>query len=151
MTNDLHLESPAFQDQERMPDEFARQGGNASPPLEWSAVPPEAAELMLWCEDPDAPGEPFLHWLVTGISPQTRSVAKGRTPQGAREWPNDFGQAGWGGPQPPVGDQPHHYVFRLCALAQPSQLPRHPHLEEIHDVAAAGQLAGGTLIATYSR
>lgn len=151
MAVDLHLESPAFADNARMPDEFARQGGNVSPPLQWSEVPRSAGELMLWCEDPDAPGGPFLHWLVTGISPQTRSVAQGQTPDNGQEWDNDFGQTGWGGPQPPVGDRPHHYVFRLCALAQPPDLPAHPKVKDIHDLLADDQLGAGTLTATYSR
>jgi phosphatidylethanolamine-binding protein (PEBP) family uncharacterized protein len=29
---------------------------------------------------------------------------------------NDFGNQRYDGPQPPVGDGPHHYRFRLAAL-----------------------------------
>src|SRR5688500_1076305 len=40
-------------------------GDNLSPPLEWSGVPPQTRDLVLVCEDPDAPAlQPFLHWLV---------------------------------------------------------------------------------------
>jgi hypothetical protein len=30
--------------------------------------------------------------------------------------PNDFGEVGYGGPQPPQGHGPHHYYFWVYAL-----------------------------------
>ena len=65
----LALRSTAFADHGEIPQRFSRADGNVSPPLEWSGVPDTAEELLLLCEDPDAPGGPFLHWLVTGIDP----------------------------------------------------------------------------------
>jgi Raf kinase inhibitor-like YbhB/YbcL family protein len=151
MQTDLHLSSPAFADQAWIPDQFSRQGGNVSPPLEWSPAPTGAAELMLWCEDPDAPSGPFLHWLVTGINPRVQSVGEGHAPDGAREWQNDFGQPGWGGPQPPAGHGTHHYVFHVCALDHKPELPTRPRVQDIHRAAAAHELGAGTLTALFSR
>jgi Raf kinase inhibitor-like YbhB/YbcL family protein len=150
--SDLQLRSPAFSDQERIPDRFSRLGGNVSPPLTWPEVPREALELLLICEDPDAPHGTFLHWLVTGIDPATRSVDEGRVPVAGREWPNSFGESGWGGPQPPPGDEPHRYIFQLHALVRPAHMPPRPGIPQIHEVIkAAGPLASGTLTGTFSR
>jgi Raf kinase inhibitor-like YbhB/YbcL family protein len=146
------LHSPAFGDQETLPGRFSRQGGNVSPPLEWSGVPDNAAELMLVCEDPDAPGStPFLHWLVTGIPADLRSFPEGRVPPGAHEWPNDFGQPGWGGPQPPVGDGPHRYVFRLYALEHPAHLPDRPTSTDVRRTVKELQLDSATLVGRFAR
>nr|WP_237550689.1 hypothetical protein [Streptomyces sp. SID8354] len=65
------------------------------------------------CEDPDAPGGSFLHWLVTGIDPRSPGTAEGEPPPGGREWPNGFGRLGWGGPMPPSGHGADRHFFRL--------------------------------------
>jgi Raf kinase inhibitor-like YbhB/YbcL family protein len=149
---DLQLHSPAFSDHDRIPDRFSRLDANVSPPLAWSQVPGEAVELLLVCEDPDAPGGTFLHWLVTGIDPATSSLAEGQVPDNGRQWTNGFGKTGWGGPKPPAGDPPHRYVLQLHALARPAQLPSEPSVEQVHDAIKAAQpLASGTLTGTYSR
>ena len=109
-------------------------------------------ELVLLCEDPDAPAEPFVHWLVTGIDPAADGVDEGETPAGGREWANGFGERGWGGPQPPVGDQPHHYVFHLYAVADPVRLPTKPSADDVHrQVERASLLASAITVGTYSR
>ena len=76
----IMLRSTAFNDHDLIPGRFSRQGGNVSPPLEWSQVPDSAGELVLIVEDPDAGKTPFLHWLVTGISPGSGGVAEGGVP-----------------------------------------------------------------------
>jgi len=149
---DLKLRSPAFGDQGPIPDRFSRQGGNVSPPLAWSQAPGDAAELLLVCEDPDAPRGTFLHWLVTGIDPATSSLTEGQVPDNVRQWPNGFGNNGWSGPQPPAGDPPHHYILQLHALARPAQLPPQPSVEQVHNaIETAEPLARGTLTGTYTR
>ncbi|WP_117209188.1 YbhB/YbcL family Raf kinase inhibitor-like protein [Allorhizocola rhizosphaerae] len=149
---ELQLTSPAFGDREWIPDRFSHLGGNISPPLAWSQVPRDAAELLLLCEDPDAPSGTFLHWLVSGIAPETQWVSEGAAPGNAQQWPNDFGETGWGGPQPPVGDAPHRYVFQLHALAEAVQLPPNPDAGQLHQAIKEAQpLASGTLIGVYGR
>ncbi len=147
----LVLRSTAFNDHDVMPGRLSRQGGNTSPPLQWSGVPDGTAELVLLCEDPDAGGEPFLHWLVTGIDPATGEVVEGQAPAHGREWANGFGTAGWGGPQPPIGDEPHRYFFHLYAVREPLALPEHPDVDDVRRAAAKVELASGTLIGTFAR
>jgi Raf kinase inhibitor-like YbhB/YbcL family protein len=118
------LTSPKFQDHGEIPIENTREGRNMSPPLEWQDVPPEAKSLALVCEDPDAPDpahpqKTFVHWVVYNIPINTASLRENiqstrGLPSGARAGTNDWGQAGYGGPSPPIGR--HRYFFRLYAL-----------------------------------
>ncbi|MDV5142846.1 hypothetical protein R1T08_00505 [Streptomyces sp. SBC-4] len=84
-------------------------------------MPVDATELVLLCQDPDAPGVTLLHRLVTGIDPGATGVAEGQEPQGGLPGPNGFGQAGWGGPMAPPGHGPHRCFLRLYALSELSE------------------------------
>jgi len=147
----IELRSRAFNDHSFIPDRHSHDGGNLSPALEWSGVPNDATELLLLCEDPDAPSGTFLHWLVTGIEPTTTGVDEGQTPQAGQAWPNGFGEKGWGGPRPPAGDNPHRYFFRLYALRQPVRLPAEPTADGVHRAVDDQALATGTLVGLYQR
>ncbi|PZF94928.1 YbhB/YbcL family Raf kinase inhibitor-like protein [Micromonospora deserti] len=147
----IMMRSPAFNDHDRLPDRFSRDGGNLSPPLEWSGVPDGTTELVLIVEDPDAGRVPFLHWLVTGIGAGSAGVPEGGVPLGGREWPNGFGTTGWGGPQPPRGDDPHRYFFRLYAVDQPLELPDAPQADDVHRALVDKEFASGTMVGTYAR
>jgi Raf kinase inhibitor-like YbhB/YbcL family protein len=147
----LEVRSSAFEDHGPMPGRLSRQGGNVSPPLEWSGVPEGTAELILLCEDPDSPGqEPFLHWLVSGIDPESSEVQEGAA-LGGQQWANGFGEHGWGGPQPPVGDDPHRYVFHLIAVDEPLDLPDDVSATDVHRAAAGHELASGTVVGLFAR
>ncbi len=147
----IQLRSPAFSDHDLIPRRHAHDGGNVSPALQWSGVPDGTAELVLLCEDPDAPGGTFLHWLVTGIDPASTGIGEGQTPPGGQEWPNGFGEKGWGGPQPPVGDDAHRYFFRLYALGQPVRLPAEPGIDDAHRAVDNTASASGTTVGLYQR
>ncbi|KXK61595.1 MULTISPECIES: YbhB/YbcL family Raf kinase inhibitor-like protein [Micromonospora] len=147
----IMLRSTAFTDHDLLPGRFAQEGGNVSPPLEWSGVPDGTAELVLLVEDPDAGRHPFLHWLVTGIAPASDGVAEGTVPPGGREWPNGFGGTGWGGPNPPQGDEAHRYFFRLFALGAPLDLSGAPQADDVHRAVAGREIASGTTVGTYYR
>ena len=146
----IELRSSAFNDHDLMPERLSKLGGNVSPPLTWSGVPEGTAELALMVEDPDG-GAPFLHWLVTGIDPAATEVPEGRVPSRGAEWVNSFGNPGWGGPQPPKGDNQHRYFFRLHALSGPLQVPDRPDVERLHRAIADRELASGTLVGTFAR
>lgn len=146
----IELRSPAFADNDRIPARYAQDGDNRSPALQWSGVPADTAELLLLCEDVDAPSGMFLHWLVTGVDPATSGVAEGQTPPGAREWVNSFGEQGWSGPQPPPGTE-HRYVFRVYALGQPLRLPARPTAADVHRAVDRQALGSGATVGLYQR
>lgn len=146
----IELRSTAFTDHSPIPARYAHDRDNVSPPLSWSGVPDDAAELLLLCEDPDAPVGTFVHWLVTGIPPEDGGVDAGEPPRG-HALANGFGERGWGGPQPPVGDGAHRYFFRLYALPEPVSLPGGATAEDVHRVVDKAQLASGTVVGMYQR
>ncbi|HUH08409.1 MAG TPA: YbhB/YbcL family Raf kinase inhibitor-like protein [Egibacteraceae bacterium] len=113
----LRIWSPAFEHAGPIDTRHARDGDDISPPLEWSGVPDGALQLALVCHDPDAPTSVhgFTHWVVYGIPPSATGIPEGGGGQFV-EGRNDYGEIGWGGPQPPVGHGHHHYYFWLYAL-----------------------------------
>jgi len=147
----IQVRSSAFEYDELIPRRYTKDGDNVSPDLEWWGVPERAAELLLLCEDPDAPRRTALHWLVTGIDPACTGVESGGTPKTGRVWRNDFGGFGYSGPQPLIGDQAHRYFFRIFALAKPVRLQRHPSAATVHRTIRGTQLVSGALVGRYQR
>ena len=109
---------------------FGCAGQNISPALQWSNVPYGTQSLTLQVYDPDAPtGSGFWHWAIYNIPSTVTSLAQGAgnsastLPPGATGGNTDFMDTGatgingnYGGPCPPTGDAPHHYIFTLFAL-----------------------------------
>jgi Raf kinase inhibitor-like YbhB/YbcL family protein len=147
----VDLRSPAFNDHTIIPARLSMDGDNSSPPLDWSEPPEGTVELALLCEDPDAPGGTFLHWLLTGIDPSRRSLGEGEQPPEATAWENDYGERGYGGPKPPVGDGAHRYFFRLFALDAPLELSPGADLDEVRAALDGRRLATGTLVGLFAR
>lgn len=112
---------------------FGCKGGNVSPALQWSNVPAGTKSLALQVYDPDAPtGSGFWHWAVYNIPANASGMPRGAgnsaatLPAGAFGGNTDFADTGatgangnYGGPCPPEGDKPHHYIFTLFALTVP--------------------------------
>ena len=116
----LIITSPAFSPDGPIPLQFTRDGENISPPVEWHEAPPETRSFALIVEDSDVPRGVFRHWAAYDIPASCSSLKQG---DGSREQVtmlrmgrNDFGNTRYDGPQPPAGDGPHHYHFRLLAL-----------------------------------
>jgi Raf kinase inhibitor-like YbhB/YbcL family protein len=147
----IELRSEAFNDHAPIPRRYTKDGEDVSPPLSWSAPPDGTQELMLMCEDPDAPSGTFLHWLVTGIDPARRGVAAGELPAGGDPHTNGFGDRGWGGPLPPPGDESHRYFFRLYALPEPVTLADQATADDVHRTVDRRQLASGNIVGLYQR
>ncbi|MFF9817287.1 YbhB/YbcL family Raf kinase inhibitor-like protein [Streptomyces sp. NPDC014006] len=147
----IELRSSAFNDHAVIPRRYALEGENVSPPLAWSGVPDGTVELVLLCEDPDAPSGTFVHWVVVGADPGSTGAETGSGPPGGTELVNGYGRHGWGGPHPPPGDEAHRYFFRLYALGEPCALPDAPSAEQVHEAVEKQQLASGTLVGLYQR
>ncbi len=100
------------------------QGGNQSPALSWSGEPAGTQSFAITMYDPNAPtGSGWWHWTVFNIPASVHSLpanagAAGSKllPEGAVEGLTDFGFSHYGGPCPPVGDRPHHYLITIYAV-----------------------------------
>jgi Raf kinase inhibitor-like YbhB/YbcL family protein len=147
----IQLRSPAISDHAPIADRYAHDGGNVSPALEWSGVPDGTVELALICEDPDAPSGTFTHWVLAGIDPGMTGVTENETPPGAVVGTNDFGEPGYGGPRPPVGDDAHRYFFRVFAASEPLGLRPGFSGEDLRRTISGKELASGTLVGLYQR
>ncbi len=117
----LQVRSVAVTDGALIAVDHSKEGGNAPVDLQWSEAPDGTAEVVVLCLDLDATDGPFLHWLVTGIDPAATAFDPA-SPVGT-EHDNGYGEPGWGGPRPPVGDDAHRYQFRVYALAEPFAAP----------------------------
>ncbi len=145
----MKITSPAFQEGGTIPEKFSKKGQNVSPGLRIEGAPPEAKSLVLIVDDPDAPGGLFTHWLLWNINPKTTEIAQQSAPAGAVWGKNDFGDAGYGGPQPPSGT--HRYFFKVFALNATLDLKSGAKRKEL-DTAMKGHVIGqGQLMAKYSK
>lgn len=120
--------SSAFEQEGQIPARYTCDGDNISPQLEWTEPLANTAELALICDDPDAPGGTFVHWVIYGIAPDIRELPENLPPQqqldeqvSALQGQNDTGKAGYTGPCPPPGPA-HRYYFRLYALSEKLEL-----------------------------
>jgi Raf kinase inhibitor-like YbhB/YbcL family protein len=125
----MRLRSAAFDDGGTMPEVLSCDGRNQSPPLTWTDVPEDAAELALVVADPDAPGGVFHHWVVTGIAPAAKGFPAGAVPDGAVQAKGSSENDTWIGPCPPQG-QTHDYVFTLYPLRRRLRLEEGSPLRE---------------------
>jgi len=67
-TTTMNLESQAFDANEMIPSQYTCDGEEISPELHWDAPPTGTQSLALIVDDPDAPGQTFVHWVVYDIS-----------------------------------------------------------------------------------
>jgi len=141
---------------------FGCTGNNISPALSWSGAPAATKSLALTVYDPDAPtGSGWWHWVIFNLPASTTSLPKNTgsvkaklAPKGAIQSRTDFGSDGYGGPCPPSGDKPHHYIFTVYAV----DVDKLPDAKD-HSASAAlvgfdlnfHTLAKATLTALYGR
>lgn len=151
LASGLELRSSAFSDHTLIPYRYSRQGDNISPPIEWAYLPDGTEELALVCQDPDAPGGTFTHWVITNLLPDSTGIGEDALPSGAVPGRNGFGSLGWDGPEPPIGDEEHHYLFRLYAVDRPLGLGEGASAEDVHAAVDDRCLATGTLVGLFAR
>lgn len=110
-----------FNEGEKIPSKYTCDGINVNPPLEFIDVPKNAKSLVLIVDDPDSPSKIFTHWILWNIPSDTKGIKENSVPKEAREGTNDFGNIGYGGPCPHIGE--HRYRFRLFALNDTIETP----------------------------
>ncbi len=147
----FELTSPAFKDGQDIPSKYTGEGEDVSPPLKWCDPPEETKGFALICDDPDAPGRTWVHWVVYNIPANVRELSEAVPPDkilpdGTRQGVTDFGRIGYNGPYPPPGDA-HRYFFKLYALDTMLELvsgaTKQQLLEEMQDhILAETQLMG---------
>jgi Raf kinase inhibitor-like YbhB/YbcL family protein len=136
-------------------------GGDQSPQLQWSHVPPNTRSFAVLLYDTTAA---FTHWGMYNIAPHVRALPENAGAVGSTygsQVNNDFGDRSYDGPCPPADVPPdaHHYVFTVYALdteLEVSTLTNFPANAEtlehaLLDAARNGHiLASGSLGTYYS-
>jgi Raf kinase inhibitor-like YbhB/YbcL family protein len=150
----FRLASPAFAEGQRIPDRYSKDGGNASPPLEWHEAPRNTRSFAVVLEDPDAPHGTFRHWAVYNVPPAYQGLGEnsGSMSSGTplEMAVNDFGNRTYDGPQPPHGHGVHHYHFRLLALDVPElRLPAKASVKDVLDAAHPHVIAEAGTVGTF--
>ncbi|MEI7036584.1 YbhB/YbcL family Raf kinase inhibitor-like protein [Fulvimonas yonginensis] len=152
---EIEVSSPQICAGTAIPARHTAYGGGISPRLRWNPVD-GARSYALLVEDPDAPQpRPFVHWLAWNIPPGVHELPEGvaqtarpEAVQGMCQGLNGRGQAGYFGPRPPRGDDPHRYHFQVFALDRTLALPDDAERTDLLTAMHGHVLAKGRLVAT---
>ncbi len=154
----LALTSASFRQNGQIPKKHTCEGGDVSPALSWSGVPPNAKSLVLIVDDPDAPDPKapkttWVHWVLYDIPPSATGLPEGvradALPPGTRQGLNDWKRTGFGGPCPPTGR--HRYFHKLYALdATLGDLGR-ASKASVEKAMAGHVVAEAQLVGTYEK
>ncbi len=150
----MQLTSSAFEHNRPIPQKFSCDGQNSSPALSWEGEPAETESFALICDDPDAPGGTFVHWVYYNIPAEVKSLpeAVDTAPQpgpGGLQGKNSFGKTGYGGPCPPGGT--HRYFFTLYALDIKPDIAAGLDKQKLLEAMDGHVIAEAQLMGTYSR
>jgi len=153
----LDVRTSAFAPGSPIPRKHTCDGDDLSPAISWAGAPATAREFAVICDDPDAPGGTFTHWVVWGIPRSAASLPEGveagdeiASLGSARQGTNGFRVRGYRGPCPPPG-KPHHYHFRVYALADRIDLPAGSTVERLRSAMAGHVVGEGEIVGTYGR
>ncbi|HIH94243.1 TPA: YbhB/YbcL family Raf kinase inhibitor-like protein [Methanosarcina acetivorans] len=136
--------SSAFESNGTIPRKYTCNGENINPPLEFTDIPEGTESLVLIMDDPDAPMNPFTHWIVWNIEPVAK-IEEDSIP--GIEGINNFREIGYGGPCPPSGT--HRFFFRVYALDRQLELKAGAGRKELESEMIGHIIAEGELMGKY--
>jgi Raf kinase inhibitor-like YbhB/YbcL family protein len=150
----MELKSSAFAAGGMIPKQYTCDGGDISPPLSWTDVPPGSKSLTLIADDPDAPRGTWVHWVVWNIPTTVHALddnvpKRDSLPSGIKQGTTDFKKVGYGGPCPPSGV--HRYFFKLYALDTSLNLPSTASKKDLETAMQGHILKQTELIGKYTR
>jgi Raf kinase inhibitor-like YbhB/YbcL family protein len=150
----LSIASPAFKNGSPIPVLYSCKGRDISPALSWSDAPTGTKSLALIMDDPDAPGDTWVHWVIYNIPAsagglQEAAPAQAQLADGSLNGTNSWGNLGYGGPCPPSGT--HRYFFKLYALDTMFGLPSGANKQKLLSAMQNHILAQGELMGTFSK
>jgi Raf kinase inhibitor-like YbhB/YbcL family protein len=104
----FELTSSVFTSGDPITRRYTCEGEDLSPPLHWSVPPAATKSFVIIADDPDAPVNTWVHWVIYDLSLDLRGLMEGVSPKdrladGALQGLNDFKRVGYGGPCPPPG------------------------------------------------
>jgi Raf kinase inhibitor-like YbhB/YbcL family protein len=151
---DLTLTSERFTEGQPIPEKFTCKGQNVSPALAWTNPPSGTQTFALIMDDPDAPGDTWIHWVLYNIPGGTSFMPDALPGQGGIAYVgnhgmNTAGNTYYEGPCPPSGT--HRYFFRLYALDTALDFSASPDAVELTAAMQGHVLAQAELMGTYAK
>ena len=153
----IAVTSERFVTQGTVRSRFTCDGIDLSPEVQWSGVPEGTGSIVLFLDDPDAPGGTFTHWLVYDMPasvsglPEGRGIASSGLPGGGYQGQNGFrGRLGYAGPCPPRGET-HRYLLHVYAVDGTLDLAARATSAEVIAAVRGRTLGHGSIAGTYRR
>ncbi|MFZ5954618.1 MAG: YbhB/YbcL family Raf kinase inhibitor-like protein [Candidatus Dependentiae bacterium] len=147
----LYVINEQFKNNDPIPAEFSCDGNDSSPRVWWENIPQSTKSLALICDDPDAPGGTWDHWIVFNIPSQVTAIEKNASAQDipAIYGTNSWGKNKYGGPCPPSGI--HRYYFTLYALDTELSLTAKATKKDILKAMNGHIIERAQIMGTYQR
>jgi Raf kinase inhibitor-like YbhB/YbcL family protein len=150
----IDIKSTVFSEGEPIPQMYTCDSANISPPLQWKSVPEDSKSLTIICEDPDAHGGTWTHWLLFNLPGDVKALTemvmeREILENGAKQGLNDFGTVGYRGPCPPRGTR--RYYFKIYALDVELGLEARTTRQELLKSMEGHILDKGEIMGIYSR
>ena len=153
----VNIINPAFNDGEPIPPRYSCEDVDISPPINWDQPDlsvPEDGSIAIICDDPDAPGGTWVHWVIFNIPPETRTLPEMVMPReeqenGVLQGVNSWGTIGYRGPCPPSGT--HRYYFKIYVLDTKLDLSSGITKDELLNAMKGHVLDEGQVMGTYTR
>lgn len=146
----MTITSSAFTHNSPIPEKYTCDGEGINPPLAFSEIPDTAKSLVLFVDDPDAPGKTFVHWVLYNISPNVKFIEEDGNPSTAVVGVNGAGENLYVGPCPPSGT--HRYFFKLFALDEKLEdLPDFADVDIVEEAMQDHIIAQAELIGLYTK
>ncbi len=153
----ITVTSDRFVTQGTVRSRYTCDGIDLSPDVRWTGVPEGTGSIVLFLDDPDAPGGTFTHWLVYDMPPSVSELPEGRggpssgLPSGGYQGQNGFGgRLGYAGPCPPHGET-HRYLLHVFAVDGTLDLAERATSAEVIAAMRGRTLGHGSLTGTYRR
>ena len=150
----FELTSTAFGNGDPIPTKYTCDDQDISPPLQWRDPPEGTRSFALICDDPDAPGGTWVHWVLYNLPASTRDLPEAvpsdaDLPDNTRHGQNSWGRSDYGGPCPPSGS--HRYFFKLYALDAELELAADASKEQLLAAMNGHLIASTETMGLYSR
>ena len=132
---------------------YACDGLSIVPAVSWGTPPPGTVELAVVMVDESdvSEGVPFVQWAIAGILPSEVTLIEDDVPEQAVQAINFFGDVGYGGPCPALGEDAHDYKMTVYALNKPLGLADRTPATEFLDAIEESTIGSTDLIGTYQR
>jgi Raf kinase inhibitor-like YbhB/YbcL family protein len=150
----FRLSSPAFNNGDNIPAIYTCDSSDISPSLHWNNPFNNTSTYALIMDDPDAPVNTWVHWIVYNI-PAADTALEMHAPvdstltNGIKQGLTSFRKIGYGGPCPPEGS--HRYFFKLYALDTKLNVPAGLTKQQLLNAMKGHILAEADLMGRYTR